>query len=222
MTDPGAGIATGVTLGRNEMKAMATLFIMALAVSAFSSTPPKLVIVTIATEQNGTRYRINGREVPINDIQQLLGRLAELDKSQTLLIEADDNTTIKTLTYFIALCKIKGFSSIRVFNYTDTGQAMELIVGNTSDTITLADEENTNQESTVTLPAPFLFNVGCTSEPPAIVPARDRRQNTTNNFTRKDPDAEHRAPAEIAPMTEPERNYYKDNAKGKLLLDVPK
>ena len=85
----------------------------------------------------------------------------------------------------------------------------------------------------ITLTAILLFTVGCASKPPAISSTKDHPENVTNNVSQETPaeiapmteqerNADHIAPAEIAPMTEPERNYYKDNAKGKLLLDAPK
>jgi hypothetical protein len=61
----------------------------------------------------------------------------------------------------------------------------------------------------------FLFNVGCASQPTPGVSASDHTPRATNRLM-------HRSPTEIAPMTEQERNYYKDNAKGKFLFDSPK
>ena len=79
----------------------------------------------------------------------------------------------------------------------------------------VGDEKKMKPTYNITLTAILLFTVGCASKPPAIISTKDHPENFTNNVSQG-------TPAEIAPMTKQERNYYKDNAKGKFLGDVPK
>lgn len=69
--------------------------------------------ITIGIDETGLVY-LEGKQIPVEELQKVISRLSELSNNIPVLIKADNQTPLQTLTDVMDACRLNGLSKIRL------------------------------------------------------------------------------------------------------------
>ncbi|HLP07407.1 MAG TPA: biopolymer transporter ExbD [Opitutaceae bacterium] len=70
--------------------------------------------VRVTITGNNGELVLDKREATVDEIENLAGELAKVDKSITVLIRSDENAPLKSVTKVMDLCRKNGLNTIRL------------------------------------------------------------------------------------------------------------
>ena len=69
--------------------------------------------ITIGIDEAGLVF-LEGQQIPVEELQKVISKLSELSNKIPVLIKADKQTPLQTLTEVMDACRLNGLSKIRL------------------------------------------------------------------------------------------------------------